>query len=62
MMEHIKDHSRQVAAIASELAWLEYKDENSPLFRFVLAAALLHDLAKTYCIHHGLVDCTNQIC
>lgn len=53
MMEHIKDHSRQVAAIASELAWLEYKDENSPLFRSVLAAALLHDLAKTYCIHHG---------
>ncbi len=53
MMEHIKDHSRQVAAIACELAFLEYRDENSPLFRSVRAAALLHDLGKTYCIQNG---------
>ena len=53
MPEHIKNHSCQVARIASELAFMRYQDEQSPHFRAIQTCALLHDLGKIYCIKNG---------
>lgn len=61
MLPHIRRHSAMVAAIATELAQMavaagigiapDLCPEDG--VRLVRAAALLHDLGKTYCIAHG---------
>ncbi len=53
MPEHIKDHSCQVARVATELAFMNYQDEKSPHFRAIQSCGLLHDLGKMYCIQNG---------
>lgn len=56
MPEHIRNHSSQVALIATAMA--ERAAERGiiagkPAVQAVRSSALLHDLAKIYCIHHG---------
>lgn len=61
MMEHIKRHSQLVADIATELARLAVHTHPECItdpdpgdwVQTVRAAGLLHDLGKTYTIHHG---------
>lgn len=61
MFDHIKEHSMQVAEVATSIAELAVRagtPEPARAFpeRFVAtirASALLHDLGKTYCIRHG---------
>ncbi|MBC7355467.1 MAG: HDIG domain-containing protein [Desulfomicrobiaceae bacterium] len=61
MLPHIERHSAQVAAIATEIATLAAAAGKTiaadlgaaDAVRLVRAAALLHDLGKTYCIRHG---------
>lgn len=61
MLDHIKAHSQLVAEIATELAHLavKYKPDTDPdsFVQSVRAAALLHDLGKTYSIKHGGNHC-----
>jgi len=53
MMDHIRDHSLLVAKVATFVARAA-EDLGQPVnVRAVRATALLHDLAKTYTIHHG---------
>ena len=53
MLDNIRAHSELVAGMAYALA-LAAKDKGLNIYpEAVLAAALLHDLAKTYTIHHG---------
>ncbi len=61
MFEHIKEHSIQVANVATTIAGMAVQVKlpgpasTSPE-RFcatIRASALLHDLGKTYCIRHG---------
>ena len=53
MLDHIRVHSELVAAMAYALA-LRAKDLGLNICpEAVLAAGLLHDLAKTYTIYHG---------
>jgi hypothetical protein len=61
MLEHIKHHSLLVADIATTLAQLAVATGRSVFadlspeegIALVRAAAMLHDLGKTYCIAHG---------
>ena len=61
MFDHIKEHSLQVAHIATTIAELAVRaktPEPARIFpeRFIATvrtSALLHDLGKTYCIRHG---------
>ncbi len=57
MLPHIRDHSLAVACVASFIAEkaVETGLEVDP--RAVRAAALLHDIAKTYSIHYGGNHC-----
>ena len=49
---HIRRHSRQVARVALELAGRIEQGGGGPLDRdLLLAAALLHDIAKADCLH-----------
>jgi putative nucleotidyltransferase with HDIG domain len=53
MLDNVAEHSRMVADVATFLARRAVKigmDVDVPTVR---ASALLHDLAKTYCIRHG---------
>ncbi|MCL1939503.1 MAG: HD domain-containing protein [Desulfovibrionaceae bacterium] len=53
MLDNIRAHSEQVAGMAYALA-LRAKDLGLDIYpEAVLAAGLLHDLAKTYTIHYG---------
>lgn len=53
MPEHIRVHSRQVAKVACYVAQAAI-DKGLPVcLDTVRASALLHDLAKAYCIVHG---------
>lgn len=53
MLEHIKRHSEQVADLALAMANRAQKRGLGVNPDAVLAAGLLHDLGKTYCIAHG---------
>ena len=53
MMDHIKAHSLQVAAVATDLAEQAVAAGHDASVSAVRASALLHDIAKTYTIRHG---------
>lgn len=53
MLEHIKDHSRMVAEVATILAARAAEQGAAVDVPSVRAAALLHDLGKSYTIEHG---------
>lgn len=53
MMSHIRDHSRQVAALAVALAQRAADRGMQVDVAAVRAAALLHDIAKSFSIIHG---------
>lgn len=53
MPEHIRAHSRKVALVAGQLAELGASRGLDVDVATVRASALLHDLAKIYCIRHG---------
>ncbi|GAU09060.1 HD domain-containing protein [Desulfoplanes formicivorans] len=58
MLDNIRDHSLAVTHVATTITRMTLeKAPNLPascnLLETVTAAALLHDLAKTYCIRHG---------
>ncbi len=53
MPEHIRAHSQKVALVAGFLAEAGQKRGLSACLDTVIASALLHDLAKAYCIDHG---------
>ncbi|GAB6176367.1 HDIG domain-containing protein [Desulfobaculum senezii] len=56
MPEHIRNHSRQVARVATAIAERAAQRgliDGQPAVRLVRASALLHDIAKIYCIEHG---------
>jgi len=53
MPEHIRAHSRKVAQVACQLAEAGIKIGIPVDLDTVRASALLHDLAKIYCIRHG---------
>lgn len=53
MMEHIRAHSRQVAAVAVGLAEKAVERGFCVDIPAVRASALLHDIAKSYTILHG---------
>ncbi|XXJ19128.1 HD domain-containing protein [Desulfovibrio caledoniensis] len=53
MLEHVTEHSRMVADVASCLAQRAAEMGLAVDVPTVRASALLHDLAKTYCIRHG---------
>ena len=53
MPEHIRAHSRQVAKVACFLAGQGLRLGLPICLDTVRASALLHDLAKAYCIIHG---------
>ncbi len=51
--EHIREHSRLVAAAAEHICCLARKKGLDAPLKAVVASALLHDLGKFYCIKHG---------
>ena len=53
MPEHIRAHSRGVAQVACFVAEAGHRRGLDVDVDTVLASALLHDLAKIYCIKHG---------
>jgi hypothetical protein len=53
MLDNVAEHSRMVAEVATFLAERAVKAGLSVDVPTVRASALLHDLAKTYCIRHG---------
>ncbi len=58
VMPHIREHCRAVASVAVEIARRAARAGLIPEGRFLneesaLAAALLHDIAKSYTIRHG---------
>lgn len=53
MMDHIRNHSRQVAAVAVGLAERAVQRGLTVDVPAVRASALLHDIAKSYTILHG---------
>jgi len=53
MPDHIRAHSRKVALVACQLAEAGNKKGLGVCIDTVRASALLHDLAKIYCVKHG---------
>ncbi len=53
MPAHIRDHSRMVASVAWQTAFLLKKSGANICLPSVLASGLLHDLGKIYSITHG---------
>lgn len=53
MLPNVERHSHMVAHIATELARRAASLEHPVQVEAVRAAALLHDIAKTYCLLHG---------
>jgi hypothetical protein len=53
MLEHIAEHSVQVARVASFIAIRAKELGRDVHIQTVRASALMHDIAKTYCIKHG---------
>ena len=61
MLDNVRAHSLQVARVAADITRLVCRStektfgaqSQEQLLQTICAAALLHDLAKTYCIRHG---------
>ncbi len=53
MPEHIRAHSAKVALVASQVAEAALAKGVAVCVETVRASALLHDIAKAYCIKHG---------
>jgi len=53
MPEHIRAHSRKVALVACQVAEAGARVGLNVCLDTVRASALLHDLAKIYCVKHG---------
>lgn len=53
MLDNIRSHSLRVAHIASAIASIAHELGFLQDIQEVRASALLHDLAKTYCLRHG---------
>lgn len=53
MPDHIRAHSSQVARVACQLAEVAISQGLPICLETVRASALLHDLAKIYCVKHG---------
>lgn len=53
MPEHIREHSRKVAQVAVQVAEAANARGLNVCVETVRASALLHDLAKIYCVVHG---------
>lgn len=53
MLDNIKHHSRMVAMVATHVAVVGAERGLDVCPRTTRASALLHDIAKTYTIHHG---------
>ncbi|MBQ3059520.1 MAG: HDIG domain-containing protein [Desulfovibrio sp.] len=53
MLPNVQRHSLMVAHIATRLASRAYERGFDVHVPEVRASALLHDIAKTYCLHHG---------
>jgi len=53
MPEHIRAHSAKVALVATQVAEAAQAKGLNVCVETVRASALLHDIAKAYCIKHG---------
>ncbi len=53
MLENIKAHSMLVAKVAVQTSTLARESGVDIDIPTIQASALLHDIAKSYCIHHG---------
>lgn len=53
MLENIKAHSTLVAKVAVQTSTLALESGVDVDIPTIQASALLHDIAKSYCIHHG---------
>ncbi|WP_320172788.1 phosphohydrolase [Maridesulfovibrio sp.] len=53
MLENIKAHSMLVAKVAVQTSTLAQQSGMDIDIPTIQASALLHDIAKSYCIHHG---------
>jgi len=53
MLPHIREHSLAVACVSTSLALAARTAGMDVDVQLVRASALLHDIAKTYTIHHG---------
>lgn len=53
MLDNIKAHSTLVAKVAVQVAILAEQSGAEVHIPTIQASALLHDIAKSYCIHHG---------
>ena len=53
MLPNVQRHSRMVAHIATRLAIRAYERGHAVDVPTVRASALLHDIAKTYCVRYG---------
>jgi hypothetical protein len=58
MLDNIRDHSLAVTHVATTITRMALEktpdlDDSRHTLETVTAGALLHDLAKTHCIHHG---------
>jgi hypothetical protein len=53
MPDHIREHSRKVAVVATQVAELARARGMDVCVDTVRASALLHDLAKIYCVKNG---------
>ncbi len=65
MLDNIRDHSMQVARVALVIQQgLSKKSPIFPSFEVIAAGALLHDIAKTICLHNDCRHATvgREIC
>ena len=53
MLDNIKEHSKLVAKVAVQASKLARESGFDVDITTIQASALLHDIAKSYCIHHG---------
>ncbi|WP_320009300.1 phosphohydrolase [Maridesulfovibrio sp.] len=53
MLDNIKAHSKLVAKVAVQASKLACESGFAVDIPTIQASALLHDIAKSYCIHHG---------
>lgn len=53
MLANIRLHSQMVAEVATEMALMAQKQNMEVDLNLVVAAALLHDLGKTYTVRYG---------
>ncbi|WP_027720991.1 hypothetical protein [Maridesulfovibrio zosterae] len=53
MLDNIKAHSYLVAKVAVQVSTIAYESGVDVDIPTIQASALMHDIAKSYCIHHG---------